>query len=115
MKILSTSLKTSSFKYKVFLLLSFPTFLRFDARFNASSIKSVCLVCRLAQELLAIEGTFSTEERRKHYDKLNFDQPLEFDEFDVGPSGGIQVHTLCHHAHKLSAVQVDTLCRNVIS
>ncbi|GAQ91814.1 cytochrome b5 isoform [Klebsormidium nitens] len=46
---------------------------------------------KLAHELLAIEGTFSTEERLKHYNKLNFDQPLEFDEFDAGPSGGIQV------------------------
>jgi hypothetical protein len=47
--------------------------------------------CRLAQELLAIEGTLNVEERRKYYEKLKLDEPLEFDEYDAGPSGGIQV------------------------
>jgi hypothetical protein len=47
--------------------------------------------CRLAQELLAIEGTLNVEERRKYYEKSKLDEPLEFDESDVGPSGGIQV------------------------
>ncbi|GAQ91211.1 cytochrome b5 isoform [Klebsormidium nitens] len=46
---------------------------------------------KLCNELLAIEGTLSVEERRKHYNRLKFDEPLEFDEFDMGPPGGIQL------------------------
>jgi hypothetical protein len=49
------------------------------------------LPCRLVQELLAIEGTLDLGERRKYYEKLDLTVPLEFDEFDAGPSGGIQV------------------------
>ena len=51
----------------------------------------VC-VCVCAVE---IESLLPLLWRRNIFDELKFDEPLEFDNGDAGPSGGIQVSFLC--------------------
>jgi hypothetical protein len=51
-----------------------------------------------------IESLLPLHWRKHFYDEINFDEPLEFDNGDAGPAGGVQVCP-CNKSHEYARLQ----------
>jgi len=49
---------------------------------------------------LSVESILGTSQRRKYFDKIGFDKPLPFSNYDYGPSGGV--------TEEISSLQLET-------
>lgn len=71
---------------------------------------------RRGQTLVALEAKRSVTSRKATFDAFGFDDPLEFDEDDLGPAGGIQIDRLStdpimNHGRKIGDRIVRYSCK----